>query len=217
MADRPSSPTRIVVGITGASGAIYARRVIELLCRGGVEVHVVASDYGRRLCAEELGMSRLDPAELSGGCGEMITLHSGRDLGADCASGSFVHDGMVVVPCSSNTLAKISLGITDTLVQRAAMVTLKERRRLVLAHRESPIGRAEIEAMQRATDAGAIVAPLSPGFYLDPGSVDDLVDFMAARLLDLVGVEHGLAVRWDEARSEQEEGSRGQGSGNHEA
>lgn len=197
---------RIIVGITGASGAIYARRAIELLCASGVETHVVASDYGRRLLVEELNVSKLDAEELSGGRPELIRIHSGRDLGGDCASGSFQHDGMMVVPCSSNTLAKISLGITDTLVQRAAMVTLKERRRLVLAHRESPIGRAEIEAMQKATDAGAIIAPLSPGFYLQPSSIDDLVDFMAARLLDLVGVEHDLSVRWDEVRSQDQQG-----------
>lgn len=105
---------------------------------------------------------------------------------------------MIVVPCSSNTLTKISLGITDTLVQRAAMVTLKERRRLVLAHRESPVGLAEIDAMRRVTEAGGIVAPLSPGFYLGPERVEDLVDFMVARLLDLLGVKHPLDCRWDE-------------------
>ena len=200
MSETGREQKRIVVGITGASGAIYARRVIELLCASGVETHVVASDYGRRLLAEELNVSKLDADQLSAGRPDLIRIHSGRDLGGDCASGSFQHDGMIVVPCSSNTLAKISLGITDTLVQRAAMVTLKERRRLVLAHRESPIGRAEIEAMQKATDAGAIIAPLSPGFYLQPSTIEDLVDFMAARLLDLVDVEHDLSVRWDEVR-----------------
>ena len=204
MPESGSRRKRIIVGITGASGAIYARRAIELLCASGVETHVVASDYGRRLLVEELNVSKLDTEELSGGRPELIKIHSGRDLGGDCASGSFQHDGMMVVPCSSNTLAKISLGITDTLVQRAAMVTLKERRRLVLAHRESPIGRAEIEAMQKATDAGAIIAPLSPGFYLQPSSIEDLVDFMAARLLDLVGVDHDLSVRWDEVRHQDE-------------
>lgn len=192
--------TKIVVGITGASGAAYAVRVIELLCQSGVEVHVTASDLGRRLLAEELGIHRMDPDALSGGCGDHITVHSGSDLGASCASGSFVHDGMIVVPCSSNTLAKISLGITDTLVQRAAMVTLKERRRLVIAHRESPVGLAEIDAMRRVTEAGGIVAPLSPGFYLGPERVDDLINFMAARLLDLLGVEHQVDCRWDQHR-----------------
>lgn len=190
--------SRVIVGITGASGAAYAVRMIELLCQSGLEVHVAASDLGRRLLAEELSINRMDPDALSGGCSENLVVHSGSDLGASCASGSFIHDGMIVVPCSSNTLTKISLGITDTLVQRAAMVTLKERRRLVLAHRESPVGLAEIDAMRRVTEAGGIVAPLSPGFYLGPERVEDLVDFMVARLLDLLGVNHPLDCRWDE-------------------
>ena len=105
---------------------------------------------------------------------------------------------MVVVPCSSNTLAKIAHGLSDNLVQRAAQVTLKERRPLVLAHRESPIGLTEIDAMRRVTEAGAIVTPLSPGFYLNPTSVNDLVDFMAGRILDLLNVPHQLDIRWNE-------------------
>ena len=202
-----ASERKIVVGITGASGAVYAVRTIELLCRNGVEVHVAASDLGRRLLAEELQINRMDPDAISGGCGESVVVHSGSDLGATCASGSFVHDGMVVVPCSSNTMAKISLGLTDTLVQRAAMVTLKERRRLVLAHRESPVGLAEIDAMRRVTEAGGIVAPLSPGFYMAPEGIDDLVDFMAARLMDLLGVPHEVDCRWEAKR-----GNRGRAS-----
>ena len=189
---------RIVVGVTGASGAGYAKRVVELLCADGVEVHLVASNYGRRLFAEELGIQRLDADKLAGDSPGKVIIHSGGDLGAACASGSFVHDRMVIVPCSSNTLAKVSLGMTDTLVQRTAMVTLKERRRLVLAHRESPIGLAEIDAMRRVTEAGGIIAPLSPGFYLGPKSVEDMVDFMSARLLDLLGVGHSINCRWDE-------------------
>lgn len=195
----PSNATRrIVVGITGASGAAYAVRVVQLLTGAGVEVHLACSDLGRRLLAEEVGMARLDVEKLTLGHPDRLVSHPGNDVGAACASGSFRHDGMIVVPCSSSTLAKISLGITDNLVQRAALVTLKERRPLVLAHRESPIGLAEIEAMRRVTEAGGIVAPLSPGLYLDPRSIEDLVDFMAGRILDLVGVPHDLEIRWDE-------------------
>ena len=197
-----SSP-RIVVGITGASGAAYAVRTIELLAAAGVEVHLACSDLGRRLLAEEMGITRLDPERLTGGLPDQLVVHPGGDVGAACASGSFRHDGMIVVPCSSNTLAKIAAGISDNLVQRAAQVTLKERRPLVLAHRESPIGLAEIEAMQRVTTYGAVVAPLSPGLYLSPSSIDDLVDFMAGRLLDLLGVEHDLEIRWDEALADR--------------
>jgi 4-hydroxy-3-polyprenylbenzoate decarboxylase len=199
---------RILVGITGASGAVYAQRTIELLCRSGVEVHVAASDYGRRLLAEELGIMRMDPDLLSGGQSASVKIHAGSDLGAACASGSFQHDGMIVVPCSSNTLSKVSLGITDTLVQRAAVVTLKERRRLVLAHRETPIGLLEIDAMRRVTEAGAIVAPLSPGFYLEQQSIAALVDVMVARLLDLVGVDHCIACRWETALQQRKAVSR---------
>ncbi len=193
-----SSKRRIVVGITGASGAAYAVRVIELLAEAGVEVHLACSDLGRRLLNEELGIKRLDPERLTGGHPDRMVVHPGNDVGAACASGSFRHDGMIVVPCSSNTLAKIAHGLSDNLVQRAAQVTLKERRPLVLAHRESPIGVMEIDAMRRVAEAGAIVAPLSPGFYLEPKSIDDLVDFMAGRLLDVLDVPHGLDIRWDE-------------------
>ncbi len=192
-----SSRRRIVVGITGASGAAYAVRVIELLTAAEVEVHLACSDLGRRLLAEEMGISRLDADRLSAGRGDRVVMHPGNDVGAACASGSFRHDGMVVVPCSSSTLAKIALGISDNLVQRAAQVTLKERRPLILAHRESPIGLAEIEAMRTATLAGAIVTPLSPGLYLGPRSIEDLVDFMAGRILDLLHVPHDLAIRWE--------------------
>ena len=187
-----------MVGITGASGAPYAVRVIELLAAAGVEVHLACSDLGKRLLVEEMDMSRIDSDRLTLGHPERLVVHPGNDVGAACASGSFQHDGMIVVPCSSSTLAKISLGISDNLVQRAAMVTLKERRPLVLAHRESPIGLTEIDSMRRVTEAGGVVAPLSPGLYLRPESIQDLIDFMAGRLLDLIEVEHDLSIRWDE-------------------
>ena len=190
-------PQRIVVGITGASGAAYAVRVVELLAEAEVEVHVACSDLGKRLLAEELDLRGPDSASFSADHPDRVIVHPGNDVGAACASGSFRHDGMVVVPCSSSTLAKIAHGISDNLVQRAAMVTLKERRPLVVAHRESPIGMAEIDAMRKLTEAGGIVAPLSPGLYLRPESIEELIDFMAGRLLDLLGVEHDLEIRWD--------------------
>ncbi|HWB20469.1 MAG TPA: UbiX family flavin prenyltransferase [Phycisphaerales bacterium] len=189
---------RIVVGITGASGAVYAQRVIELLTQAEVEVHLAVSALGRRLLADELGLKRIDADALSAGRGGLVTVYPEGDVGALIASGSFLHNGMIIVPCSSNTLGKIACGITDNLVQRAASVTLKERRKLVLAYRESPISHIDLLNMQRLSEAGAIIAPLAPGFYLDPKSVDDLVDFMAGKLLDLVGVEHNLKTRWEE-------------------
>ncbi len=204
---RHDAPRRIVVGITGASGAAYAVRVIELLAAAEVEVHVACSDLGRRLLAEEMGINRLDPERLSGGRPDRLVIHPGNDVGAACASGSFRHDGMVVVPCSSSTLAKIAHGISDNLVQRAAQVTLKERRPLILAHRESPIGLAEIDAMRQATLCGAIITPLSPGLYLGPRTIADLVDFMAGRILDLLGIKHDLAIRWEEALADRKSGT----------
>jgi len=192
-------PTRIVVGITGASGAPYATRTIECLAAAGAEIHLACSAHGRRLLFDELGMKRLDPEELTAGRGGLLTIHNDNDVGAVLGSGSFLHDGMIVVPCSGNTLGKIAAGITDNLVQRAASVTLKERRRLVLAHRESPLSMIDLENMRRIAEAGGIIAPLAPGFYLLPKRVEDLVDFMVGKLLDLVGVPHDLKTRWEDA------------------
>ncbi|HRP63435.1 MAG TPA: UbiX family flavin prenyltransferase [Phycisphaerales bacterium] len=196
-------PSRIIIGITGASGAAYSLRTIELLLRAGVEVHLTASTLGKRLLNDELGLNRLTADTLMSRMTGLpptaaITIHNDNDLGATIASGSFLHDGMIVVPCSSNTMGAIAAGITQSLVQRAAMVTLKERRPLVLAHRESPLSRIDIHNMSRLSDAGAIIAPLSPGFYMLPTSVEDVVDFMAGKLLDLVKVPHDLKTRWGE-------------------
>ena len=189
---------RIVVGVSGASGAPYALRTIELLALQGVEVHVAVSDLGRRLLGEEAGCAPVNPESIAGEADPTrVVLHSGRDMGAIIASGSFQHDGMVIVPCSSNTLGALASGMTNTLLQRAAAVTLKEGRTLVLAHRESPLSRIDIGNMDRLAGAGAIIAPLSPGFYMQPDTIDDLIDFMAGRLLDHLGVAHDLPIRWE--------------------
>jgi 4-hydroxy-3-polyprenylbenzoate decarboxylase len=195
-------PRRIVIGITGASGALYAQRVIQLLAEADAEVHLAVSALGRRLLADELGMKRIDLEALSGGRGGLVSLYPDNDVGAAIASGSFLHDGMIVVPCSTNTLGCIASGMTGNLLQRAAAVTLKERRRLVLAVRESPLSHIDLLNAARLSEAGAIVAPLSPGFYLQPRSMDDLVDFMAGKLLDLVGVPHALDTRWEQRLAE---------------
>ncbi len=187
---------RIVVGITGASGAAYARRMLALLAAHDIEIHLSVSTFGRRLLFDELGLGKIDADALTDGHGDQVKVYNDNDIGAAIASGSFQHDGMVIVPCSSNTMGAIAAGITDNLVKRAAAVTLKERRRLVLAHRESPLSHIDICNMMRLSEAGAVIAPLSPGFYMGPGSIDDLVDFMASRLLDLLGVEHDTALRW---------------------
>ena len=191
-------PKRIIVGATGASGAPYLIRLLQELLMSGIEVHLVSSDLGRRVLFEETNVHSLEADSL--GVGEFfenLIVYNDRNLGARIASGSFLNDGMIVVPCSSNTLGAIASGITNTLVQRAAAVTLKERRKLVLAHRETPVGLVDLQNMCRVTEAGAIVAPLSPGYYMMPKSIDDLVDFMVGKLVDLVGIDHELPTRWD--------------------
>ncbi len=188
---------RIVVGVSGASGAPYAIRLIQLLMENGVEVHLCVSDLGKRLLFEESGVKKLNAEDLGvGALDSNLVLHNDRDLGAPIASGTFLHDGMIVLPCSSNTLGSIASGITSTLVQRAALVCLKERRKLVLGHRESPLSLIDIENIKRTTEAGAIVAPLSPGFYMNPATIEDVVDFMVGKLVDLLGINHELPVRW---------------------
>lgn len=191
----------IVTAITGASGALYAQRFLAGLVAAGVEVHLVVSPLGRRLLHDEMGMETVDLAALAGTEQHSITLHNYNDVGSKLASGSFLHDGMVIVPCSSNTLAEIAHGLGDNLISRAAAVTLKERRRLVLAHREMPLSAIDVNNYKVLTDAGAIIAPCNPGFYLNPTTVGEIVDFVAGKLLDLVGVPHAMDTRWDPKRS----------------
>jgi 4-hydroxy-3-polyprenylbenzoate decarboxylase len=186
----------VVVGITGASGAVYAVRLIDQLARAGMAVHVVVSKAGRRVMHDEMGAGPLNAEALSSQHPGQITIHHEGDFGAVIASGSFLHRGMVVVPCSSGTLAAIANGVTTHLVHRAAAVTLKERRRLILCFRETPLSHVDIVNFKLASEAGAIVMPLAPGFYMAPKSIDDLLDFMTGRVMDLLGVPHTLPVRW---------------------
>lgn len=189
---------RYIVGISGASGAAYAQRVIQLIIASGGHAHLVVSPLGQRLLHDELAMEGINLETLTGGRTDAVTLHNYRDVGAPMASGSFRHEGMIIVPCSSNTLSAVATGSSANLLHRAAQVTLKERRRLVLVHREMPLSLVDIRNMAAATEAGSIIAPASPGFYLLPQSLDDLIDFVAARCLDLLGVEHNLNIRWGE-------------------
>lgn len=189
---------RIVVGITGASGAIYAKRLLQLLVDRDVETHLVVTPLGQRLLHDELGMEGVNLAALVGrdDAPAHLILHNYRDVGATIASGSFQHDGMVIIPCSSNSLSAVAHGSAQNLLHRAAHVTLKERRKLVLVHRETPLSLIDIRNMAQVTEAGAIICPANPGFYMLPQSIDDLVDFVVARVLDLLGVEHEMKVRW---------------------
>lgn len=200
---------RIVVGISGASGAVYAQRLIGLLCAAGIETHLVISPLGQRLLHDELGMEGVDLGALAGlshsddtpaTAPKNLILHNYRDVGASIASGSFRHDGMIVIPCTSNTLGCIANGLAQNLMHRAALVTLKERRRLVLVHREMPLSLVDIRNMQSVTEAGGIIAPASPGFYMLPKTIEGVIDFVVGRCLDLLDIEHGLDVRWSEKK-----------------
>lgn len=146
---------------------------------------------------DEMGMETVDPAALAETEQHTITLYNYNDVGSKLASGSFLHNGMVIVPCSSNTLAEVAHGLGGNLISRAAAVTLKERRRLILVHREMPLSPMDVNNYKICTDAGAIIAPANPGFYLNPTTVGEIVDFVAGKLLDLVGVKHTLDTRWD--------------------
>lgn len=191
------TPDHIVLAITGASGGPYALRLLDCLEAAGVNVHLVISPHGRRLLTEECGIERMEPDALLGRLSSRVQMYPSGDVGCRLASGSFRTDGMVICPCSSNTLGKIASGQGDNLVVRAAQVTLKECRRLVLVHRETPLGGIDLENMLKIQRAGGIVCPASPGFYLKPTTIGELVDFVVGRVLDLLNVPHQLAVRWN--------------------
>ncbi len=188
--------TRIVVGVTGASGALYAKRLIECLVEAEVEVHLVVSSWGRKLFLDELGIATIDADSLLGRADERLVIHPVKALDSKLASGSFHTDGMIVCPCSSHTLGEMAAGIGNSLIARAAAVTLKEARRLIIVPREMPASRIDLLNMLRLHEAGAIICPANPGFYMLPRTVSDLVDFVVGKLLDLTGVPHQLNTRW---------------------
>lgn len=196
MSDK-NSRKQIVVGVTGASGAAYARRLIECLCDADVEVHLVVTQYGRRLLRDELDIEDVSAEALLGRSCSRLTVYPYRDVGAKLASGGFRTDGMIVCPCSSNTMASLASGLAENLLDRAAAVTLKESRRLVVVPREMPMGRIDLLNALRLSEAGAIICPASPGFYMRPTKINDLVDFVVGKLLDLMDVPHELNTRWD--------------------
>jgi 4-hydroxy-3-polyprenylbenzoate decarboxylase len=194
----------IVTAITGASGALYAQRFIQGLVAAGVNVHLVVSPLGRRLLYDELGMETIDLVALAGSENHTITLYNYNDVGAKLASGSFLHDGMVIVPCSSNTLAEVAHGLGSNLISRAAAVTMKERRKLILCHREMPLSPIDVNNYKTLCDAGVILAPANPGFYLLPTTLGDIADFVAGKLLDLIGVPHNFDTRWEPGKKSQD-------------
>jgi len=199
------STRRIIVAITGASGALYSKRLLEVLANTpDIETYLIVSPLGRRLLHDELGIDDLSPGELAALAGRedhRITSLPFKDVGASVASGSFKTDSMVIIPCSNNTLAHMAHGLSDNLITRAAQVILKERRRLVVVHREMPLSLIELRNMTQLTEAGAIICPANPGFYTLPKSVDDIVNMVVGRVLDLIDVPHELHVRWNGSTS----------------
>lgn len=195
---------RIVVAVTGASGALYAVRTLAALLDQGCHVDLVASDYGRRLLRDELGedaaLERLS-AYLSAKYGDgvsrgTVVSYSNRDLGAAIASGSRTTDGMVIVPCSMKTLAGVAHGLSRNLIERAADVMLKERRPLVVVPRETPMSLPQLRNMVACAEAGAMMLPAMPAFYTLPTTLDDLADFLAGKILTALGLEHQLSPPW---------------------
>lgn len=187
----PSSKRRIVVAMTGATGAVYGVRILEELRRaGGIETHVVVSRAGLLCAASELDLGKRELEAL----GDVA--HAERDIGASIASGSFKTDGMIVAPCSMRTLAAIATGVTENLVTRAADVVLKERRRLVLLARETPLTLVHLRNMVTITEMGGVIFPPVPAFYAKLDGLEAMVDQTVGRVLDLFGVDSPLVRRW---------------------
>lgn len=189
-----TSPPRLVVGITGASGSIYGIRLLELLRQTSIESHLILSDSARLALAYE---TRFKPREVEA---LASTVHPFRDVAACVSSGSFATVGMVIAPCSMRTLAEIATGVTSSLLTRAADVVLKERRRLILMVREAPLNLVHLRNMATATEMGAIVFPPVPAFYAQPRSIEEMVDFTVRRVLDLFDIDDQVAPirRWGE-------------------
>ena len=196
----------LVVGITGASGAPYAVRLLEVLLEAGRDVHLSISPSGQAVIATELGrtidLERFDIAALLGHAtpaAGRLTYHHHKNLMAPIASGSFLTAAMVICPCSGSTLSAIAHSMGENLIHRAAEVHLKERRKLVVVPRETPLSLPQLKNMQAIHEAGAVVLPAAPGFYHGAASVADLVDFVVARICDQLGVGNSLIRRWGEA------------------
>jgi len=187
-----ASPRRLIVAITGASGAVYGVRLLQVLgATPGIETHLIVSEAGVLNLHHELDMNRKQVEALA------HRAYNLRDIGAALASGSFQSAGMIVAPCSMKTLASVALGLSDNLIARAADVVLKERRRLVLMVRETPFNLAHLRNMTAVTEMGGIVFPPLPGFYQRPQTIEEMVDHTTGRVLDLFDIAHDLTPRWE--------------------
>jgi 4-hydroxy-3-polyprenylbenzoate decarboxylase len=191
MPDQARRPARLIIAITGATGAVYGVRLLQHLgAMPGVETHLILSDAAVLTLNQETGMQRRQVEALAG------VVHRARDIGASIASGSFQSDGMIIAPCSMKTLAAVAHGLCDNLIARAADVVLKERRRLLLMVRETPFNLAHLRNMTSVTEMGGIIFPPLPSFYHHPRSIDEMIDQTVGRVIDLFGIEHALCPRW---------------------
>jgi 4-hydroxy-3-polyprenylbenzoate decarboxylase len=191
------TPRRLVVGITGASGTIYGIRLLEMLKKTDIETHLVMSKSAEMTLVYETDYKPKDVKTLAS------VVHPPADIGASISSGSFPTMGMVIVPCSIRTMSEIATGVTSSLVSRAADVVLKEKRRLVLALRETPLHGGHLRTLVTLADIGAVVAPIVPAFYNKPKTVDDIINHTVGRLLDLFGIESKLVKRWEGGPAEE--------------
>lgn len=185
-----SPPKRLIIGISGATGIIYGIRLLELLKKTDIETHLVVSKAGHQTRSYETKLSANELRSLAD------VNYSNLDISASIASGSFKTMGMIIAPCSMRTLADIACGTTSTLISRAADVMLKERRRLVLMARETPLNLVHIDNMRKITEMGGIIAPSSPAFYNQPKSIDDLVNHSIGRIMDLFDIDLNIVKRW---------------------
>ena len=183
-------PTKLVIGMSGASGIIYGVRFLQVLRELNVETHVVLTNSALRVAKIEHDLSKEDIIKLAD------KYYDIDDMTAPIASGSFIHDGMVIIPCSMKTLAGLAHGYTDNLLLRAADVTLKERRKLILVPRETPLSVIHIKNLLTLAEAGAIILPAMPAFYHKPKTIDDLINHIVGRVLDQLGIAHNLYRRW---------------------
>lgn len=183
---------RIVVGITGASGVIYGIRFLKICGDLGIETHLIMSKWGAQNIIEETGSHPSEVAKLAHHCYDF------DDLAAPLSSGSFLHDGMIIIPCSMKTLAALSNGYSDNLIVRAGDVTIKERRTLVIVPREAPLNAIHLENMLKLSRLGVVINPLMPAMYAKPKSIEEMIDHSVGRLLDLFQINHDLCRRWGE-------------------
>lgn len=191
-------PLPLTLAITGASGAAYAVRLLDVLAQASVPVDLIISPHGWRLLEGEMGIADEGALRAAmGGEWERVTLHTDGDRGARPASGSYRSAGMVICPCSMGTISAIAQGSSRSLIERAADVVLKERRKLILVPRETPLSLVHLRNLVTVTEAGAVVIPAAPGFYHRPSRIAELVDFIVQRIIDQLGLEIELAPRWE--------------------